>query len=104
MTSSWHPIRPPTVAEERFLNEVIIHFQLGWHFAREKAFLTDEAMEADIRSFFSLPIPHAVGTQSKETRNPAFVRYVDECLAKRYRGQPNVPFVARLVNTERPSV
>lgn len=75
-------VRPINLVEERFLNEVIIHFQMGWHLAKKDSFLTMEALESDIRQFFKLPIPHSVWTESKHTRDPHFVAFVENCLSR----------------------
>jgi hypothetical protein len=72
--------QPITVAEERFLNEVIVHFATGWQLARNGSLVTLDAMQADVRNFFSLPIPNAVWRETKKRRDPQFVRFVEECL------------------------
>jgi len=71
---------PVTVAEERFLNEVVVHFTTGWQLARKKSLITMEALKADLRSFFELPLPRAVWQQTKDSRDPEFVRFVQKCL------------------------
>ena len=71
---------PVTVAEERFLNEVVVHFTTGWLLARKKSLITMEALKADSGSFFELPLPRAVWEQTKSARDPAFVRFVESCL------------------------
>jgi uncharacterized protein DUF6082 len=75
--------KPITVTEERFLNEVIIHFQMGWQLASAGSLLTLKAMKADVRSFFQLPIPRSVWEQSKHTRDRKFVDFVDACVRKK---------------------
>lgn len=72
--------QPITVAEERFLNEVIVHFATGWQLARNGSLVTLDAMRADVRNFFSLPIPNAVWRETKKRRDPQFVRFVEESL------------------------
>ncbi len=74
---------PVTIAEERFLNEVIVHFQTGWQLARQGSLITLEAMKADARTFFRLPIPRFVWQQTKAGREPKFVRFVEDCLKSR---------------------
>ena len=71
---------PVTVAEVRFLNEVIVHFHTGWQIACHGSLLTLQAMKADARTFFKLPLPYAVWQQTKETRDPKFVRFIEACL------------------------
>ena len=38
--------------------------------------------EADIREFFSLPIPHAVWSQTKKFRDPETIAYVESLLTR----------------------
>jgi hypothetical protein len=73
--------RPLTVAEERMLNLILVHFQTGWELARSGTFNTPENMAADVRGFFTLPLPRAVWQATRATRDPAFVRFIDGCLA-----------------------
>ena len=73
---------PVSVAEERFLNLVIIHFHTGWQLAVLGVGHTPEILAMDVRDFFVLPLPRAVWEQSKAVRDPQFVRFVDEVLKK----------------------
>jgi hypothetical protein len=73
--------QPLTVAEERMVNLIFVHFQTGWELARAGTFNTPENMAADVRGFFTLPLPRAVWHASRATRDPAFVRFIDRCLA-----------------------
>jgi len=73
---------PITVAEERFLNQVIVHFQTGWELSRNGFLLPRSAMEKDVYSFFSLPLPQFVWKQSKDGREPEFVRFVEKALGE----------------------
>lgn len=72
--------KPVSVAEERFLNEVIVHFVTGYELARRKALVTMDALRADVRSFFTLPIPWAVWQQTRGARDPKFVSFIEKCL------------------------
>lgn len=74
---------PPTVAEQEFLNIVLVHFQTGWRIAKMGGITTLAEMEADIRGFFSLPLPRAVWEKTKAFRNPRFVRFVERALGRR---------------------
>ncbi len=74
-----HPI---TVAEQEFLNLVIIHFHTGWQLAQEETAVTLKTLKADARNFFNLPIPNAVWEQTKRTRDPKFVKFLEGCLRK----------------------
>ena len=71
---------PVTVAEERFLNEVIVLFITGWQLARHGSLLTLDALRADIRGTFKLPIPRAVWQESRTKRDAAFASFVEKSL------------------------
>lgn len=71
---------PVTIAEEIFLNEVIVHFQLGWQLSKSGAIITLEDLKLDARGFFSLPLPRAVWEKTKSLRNKRFVRFVEKAL------------------------
>lgn len=71
--------KPVTIAEERFLNEVIVHFQMGWQLATAGSLLTLDAMKADVRTFFRLPLPRAVWEATRAGRDPKFIRFIETC-------------------------
>lgn len=70
---------PVTIAEERFMNEVIVHFQTGWQLACQGSLITLDAMKADARTFFKLPIPRFVWQHTKASRDPKFVKFIESC-------------------------
>lgn len=72
--------KPPTVAEEEFLNLVFVHFQTGWTVAKSGALISLAEMKTDMRGFFSLPLPLAVWEKTKATRNRRFVKFVEHAL------------------------
>lgn len=72
---------PISLAEEEFLNVVIVHFQTSWLLASEGAMLTLDVLAADVRWFFSLPLPRAVWQQTREFRDPVFVEFVENAIA-----------------------
>lgn len=72
--------RPATVAEAEFLNSVIVHFQTGWWIAKGGGITTLDEIKEDARSFFTLPLPHAVWEKTKQTRNKEFVRFVERAI------------------------
>jgi hypothetical protein len=78
------PIKP---AEEEFLNVVFVHFYTGWLLANQGALalIPKDALAADIRNFFNLPIPKSVWQQTINSRDPHFVEFVDECVANQNR-------------------
>jgi hypothetical protein len=73
-------LTPPTVAETEFLNLVFVHFQTGWWIARAGGMTTLKEMKADVRGFFSLPLPHAVWEKTKKMRNQRFVNFVERAM------------------------
>lgn len=71
---------PITSEEQLFVTMVVIHLD-GVHRAiKAKMFIKMEGIEKDIRSFFSLPIPHAVWTELKQLHDKDFVAFVESCL------------------------
>ena len=73
---------PITVAEQEFLNLVIIHFHTGWQLARDETVVTLKTLKADARNFFNLPIPKSVWEQTRHTRDPKFMKFIEGCLRK----------------------
>ncbi len=73
---------PITPAEDEFLNIVFVHYYTGWLLMKNGVFtmIPKRASAADIRGFFSLPIPKAVWQETKQNRDPKFVSYVERCL------------------------
>lgn len=80
-------LKPATVAETEFLNLVIVHFQTGWRIAKAGGITTLEEMTADVRGFFSLPLPRSVWEKTKEFRNPKFVRFVERAMKRGGRAE-----------------
>ena len=74
---------PVTVAEEEFLNLVFVHYEVGWRMAGSIDPNEEKAQTADIRDFFSLPLPRAVWEKTKQFRNPRFVRFVEKAMKGR---------------------
>jgi hypothetical protein len=71
---------PITVAESEFLNLVVGHFQAGWILSENGAAITLNEMRADVRDFFTLPLPRAVWERTKGMRNRRFVKFVERAL------------------------
>jgi hypothetical protein len=80
---------PATVAEEEFLNLVIVHFQTGWQMASAGTVLRKQTVEADAREFFRLPLPNLIWQRTKAFREERFVRFVEKTLAVRGNSQMN---------------
>jgi hypothetical protein len=74
-----------STAEEEYLNSVFVHYETGWRLAKWRIVLTPEALAVDVRGFFSRPLPQAVWEQTKDTRDPGFVRFVTRALDRHGR-------------------
>ncbi len=74
--------KPIAPAETEFLNLAFVHFYTGWLLAKRRALPTLEALSADVGGFFSLPLPHSAWKETRQSRDPKFVRFIDECLNK----------------------
>ena len=72
---------PATVVEAVFLNEVVVQFLTGWRVATAGGVTTLGELAADVRGFFSLPLPRAVWERSKNYRNRRFVKFVEKALS-----------------------
>jgi len=76
---------PITASELVFLNEVFIHFERGWKAAKQNTFLKMETYVADVRWFLAHPFPRAVWEKTKQSRNPEFVRFVEQTVERSRR-------------------
>jgi hypothetical protein len=76
---------PIKVAEEEFLNLVLVQYQMTWCIAKAGGIVTLKELATDMREFFSLPLPLAVWEKTKGDRNPQFVRFVEKSLPKSER-------------------
>ena len=72
---------PITTAEQEFLNLVFVHFETGWQLAKQGVATPLAVLSLDVRSFFRLPIVRAVWEETRWSRNPEFVKFVDRVLA-----------------------
>lgn len=73
---------PVTVAEEEFINMVMVHFQTTWFVAKTGGLITLKELAGDAQAFFSLTLPRAVWEKTKQCRNQRFVRFVERALGK----------------------
>ena len=87
---------PVTPAEEEFLNIVLVHFQTGWEMAVRHRMVSREAYGRDLMEFLALPIPRDVWNRTRPHRDPPFVQFVEECLA---RGGSQVGFLRSMAST-----
>lgn len=72
--------QPPSDEESLFINFLIQHLDCVYEAMKDGMFIALEGMRADIKEFFSLPIPKAVWEKSKRLQNQGFVRFVEACL------------------------
>ena len=71
---------PVTLEEELFVHILILHVRTAFK-ARELGMqFDDDAVAADIRQFFSRPIPHAVWERSKVFQDREFVEFVEHSI------------------------
>lgn len=71
---------PATPEEELFVHTLILHLRTAFK-ARDLGMqFDDDAVEADIRQFFSRPIPRAVWEQTKVFQDREFIEFVDRAL------------------------
>jgi hypothetical protein len=70
----------PTHEEQEFINSVLVHYQLGWHWARNGGMITLRELAEDVRGFFNPPLPRAVWEKTKSYRNQKFVAFVDKAI------------------------
>lgn len=71
---------PPTTAESEFLRSAIAHFLTGWRVVNAGGVIKVKEFAADVRGFFSLPLPRAVWDKTKQFRNQRFVEFVEKAL------------------------
>jgi hypothetical protein len=72
-----HPI---TVAEREFLDVAVYHFATCFELARSGGPVSLEALELDARSFFAKPLPRSVWKETRDSRDPKFVAFIEHCL------------------------
>ena len=72
---------PITTAEQEFLNLVFVHFETGWQLARQGVATPLAVLSLDVRAFFRLPVVRAVWEETRWSRNPEFVKFVNRVLA-----------------------
>ena len=70
-------IEPPTLAESRFVHELILHLRTSFRARQAGMEFDDDAVTKDIREFFALPIPRWVWERSKVFQGRDFVEFVE---------------------------
>jgi hypothetical protein len=71
---------PITSEESLFVMFLINHLAASWHAMESRMLPAREAVEADIRMFFALPIPKEVWGRTRGLQDPRFRRFMDRVL------------------------
>ena len=69
---------PITVAEKRFVHELILHLRTSFKARQAGMDFDDDAVAADIRQFFSHPIPREAWKFSRAYQDREFVTFVEK--------------------------
>ena len=70
-------MQPITIEEELFVSQVILHLSGVFQATKEGVIVPLEGAEADIRRFFSKPIPLEIWRRRRRFQNGDFVNYVE---------------------------
>lgn len=73
--------KPITTAESEFLNLVFVHYHTGWLLAKQGLGNSLKTLSKDAKDFLSLPLPRCAWNYTKETRDPAFVTFVERAIS-----------------------
>ena len=71
--------KPITQEEELFVGFLILHLNSAYHAIRDGMFASPEGLKADVREFFSCPIPGAIWDKMKAFQNKKFAAFVESC-------------------------
>jgi hypothetical protein len=72
--------RPVTPEEELFVELVISHVNSVFYATHNQLVVEWEGLRRDVKSFFSLPVPHAVWIKTKLLQNQDFAAFIDSAL------------------------
>jgi hypothetical protein len=72
--------QPVTPAEEFFMNMAISHTSSTYEALKDELLTEQEGLRRDVKSFYSLPVPHAVWQRTKLLQNQDFAAFVDSSL------------------------
>jgi len=78
---------PVTPREARFVHLLILHLRASYKAKKFGMDFDDEEVRADIKQFFSRPVPFAVWKKSRRFQDRDFVKYVENAL----EGSPVTP-------------
>ena len=76
-------VAPPTAAEARFVNLVFLHIAAVHQAIINRAYHSSPGMDADVRQFLKLPIPHFVLGTFLPYQDQKFRDYVESLLDSR---------------------
>ncbi len=74
---------PVTDEERLFVKQLIVHLDTVRRAMKAGLFVKLEGLQADVREFFSLPIPQAVWEKLKPLQDADFVAFVEDYLGSR---------------------
>lgn len=72
---------PVTTEEERFVTMVILHLNTHYYATTQRMLRKPEGLAKDVSTFFALPIPKAIWSQSRHLRDRRFGAFVDGALS-----------------------
>lgn len=75
--------RPLTQKEIQFVNFLILHLNGVYRATKAGVFSEPEGMRADIRAFFTLPIPRAAWSKLRASHDRRFVQFVERTTGSR---------------------
>ena len=70
----------PTLEETDFVRDLILHLDASLQAQRAGISFSEPGLAADIRQFFSKPIPHAVWMEVKKYQDPDFVASAEKAM------------------------
>lgn len=71
--------RPVSDNEALYVGMIIQHLSAAYQALKSGLSIKPEALSADVRSFFSLPIPRAVWEKTRLFQNDDFAAFVEKC-------------------------
>lgn len=77
--------KPLSHEEQRFVTALILHLHVYFRAMRVKMYPKLEGLDADVKQFFSRPIPKAVWNSVKQYQNKDFVEFIEDCI----EGEPS---------------
>jgi hypothetical protein len=69
--------QPVSNKEALFVKFLILHLQAIFKATKQKMLVSPEALDTDIHSFFSLPIPKTIWERSRPMQDADFVQFVE---------------------------